>query len=252
MIIGAADAAGQASVPTPLRPPGPKTPRPPPRDRPVPPRALLFDFDGVIADTENVHVAAWERTFGLMGLEVPPEECARAVEVDDREFLAEIFARKEIAGGDVDGWVRRKQELTAALLADSPRVYPGVAELVAALSGRARLAVVSTTWRENIATVLRSAGLDGAFELFVGKEDVRAVKPDPECYLLALKRLGLAPDEAAALEDSPSGLASARAAGIRVLAIGHRRKKGDWIGDATFLPDLAGTRAVLEALGWAV
>ena len=124
----------------------------------MPPRAVLFDFDGVIADTENIHVAAWQRTFGLMGWRYRPTSLRRAAEIDDRDFLAEVFAGKEIDGGDVDGWVRRKQELTVALLADSPRIYPGVAELVARLRGRVRLAVVSTTWRENIETVLRAAG----------------------------------------------------------------------------------------------
>ena len=67
-----------------------------------PPRALLFDFDGVMADTENIHVAAWQRTFADLGWEVPDEVCARAAEQDDREFLAAIFAEKKIEGGDVE------------------------------------------------------------------------------------------------------------------------------------------------------
>src|SRR5262245_54222506 len=117
-------------------------------------RAILFDFDGVIADTENVHVAAWQRTFAALGWEVADDVCARAAEVDDRAFLAEIFAEKGIEGGDVEGWVRRKQRLTVQMLADSPRLYPGLAELVIRLRGRYRLAVVSGTWRENVAVVL--------------------------------------------------------------------------------------------------
>src|SRR4051812_47090639 len=116
---------------------------------PPPRRAVCFDFDGVIADTENVHVAAWQRTLARFGWEAPDDLCARAMEEDDRVFLAAIFARRKIEGGDVEGWVRRKQELTVALLGESPRLYPGVAELVRSLQGRARLAVVTTTWREN-------------------------------------------------------------------------------------------------------
>src|SRR5947208_1861258 len=115
----------------------------------MPPRAVLFDFDGVIADTENIHIASWERTFGLLGLDVPAGACVRAAEVDDRAFLAEVFAGKQVGDGDIAGWVRRKQDLTVALLADAPRVYPGVVPLVQGLRGRVRLAVVSTTWREN-------------------------------------------------------------------------------------------------------
>ena len=67
-------------------------------------RAVLFDFDGVIADTENVHVAAWQRTFGLMGWIESDEVCARAAEIDDRAFVREVFARRKIEG-DVEGWV---------------------------------------------------------------------------------------------------------------------------------------------------
>ena len=214
-----------------------------------PPRAILFDFDGVIADTENIHIAAWQRTLAALGWEMSDESCARAVEVDDRAFLAEVFAERAIDGGDVEGWVRRKQELTVALLADSPGVYPGVVELIRAARGRARLAVVSTTCRENIEVVLRTSGLAEAFGVIVGKQDVRAVKPEPECYRLALQRLDVPPGEAVALEDSATGLAAARAAGLRALAVGHRQPRGDWVGTSEFVADLRKTPAVLARLG---
>ncbi len=222
---------------------------PDPREPPMSTRAVLFDFDGVIADTENVHVAAWQRTLGLMGWDEPDEACARAVEVDDRVFLAEVFARRKIERGDVDGWARRKQELTLRLLADAPRVYPGVVGLVDRLRGRTRLAIVSTTWRANVEAVLGAAGLLGAFEFTVGKEDVEATKPDPEGYRRALARLGLPASDVVALEDSPTGLAAARGAGLRAVAIGHRRPMGDWAGDAPFLPGLADPVLALDAIG---
>ncbi len=214
----------------------------------MPPRALFFDFDGVIADTENVHVVAWQRTLADLGWEVPDEVAARAVEMDDRVFLAELFANKKLEGGDVEGWVRRKQSLTVALLADSPRVYRGVGDLVRAVQGRVRLGVVSTTWRANIQTVLNASGLAEAFELIIGKEDVQAVKPDPECYLTALKRVNVAAAEAVALEDSPTGLNAAQGAGIRVIAVGHRLPRGDWGGTADYVADLTQTSEVLRLL----
>jgi beta-phosphoglucomutase len=213
------------------------------------PRAVLFDLDGVLADTENVHVAAWERTFEAMGWDVSPVDCGRAAESEDRAFLADLFARRGVEGGDVEGWVRRKRDLTVRLLADWPRLYRGVPELVARLRGHVRLAVVSDTWRENVAAVLRSADLEDAFALVVGKEDAPPPKPDPACYREALRRLKVAAGGAVALEDSPTGLAAARAAGVRCVAVGHRRPQGDWAGDAPYLPDLADAEAVLRALG---
>lgn len=215
----------------------------------MPTPAVLFDFDGVLADTENVHIAAWERTFGLMGWSVPPEDCARAAEVDDRIFLSAVFAARKVEGGDVEGWVRRKQEATLAMLDAHPRVYPGAKELVQALAGKARLGVVSTTWRANIEAVLRASGMADAFEVIVGKEDVREPKPDPEGYRLALKRLKLKPEEAVALEDSATGLAAARAAKIRAVAVGHRSPRGDWSAGAAYLPNFSDLPRVLEALG---
>jgi beta-phosphoglucomutase len=215
----------------------------------MPTRAILFDFDGVIADTENVHVAAWQRTFGVMGWLESDETCARAAEVDDRAFVAEVFARRKIEKGDVDGWVARKQELTLRLLADAPRVYPGVSALIERLKGRVRLGAVTTTWRANVEAVLRAAGLRDAFDLVIGKEDVQAPKPDPEGYRLALARLKLPGRDVVALEDSPTGLLAARGAGVRVVAVGHRRPEGSWSGDADFVAGLADLPRVLVRLG---
>ncbi len=200
--------------------------------------AVLFDFDGVIADTENVHVAAWERTFAAMGWDVPPEVCARAAEEDDRLFLKSVFAAKGVKDGDLDGWVRRKQVLTVEMLSASPRIYAGVKELVDGLAGRVTMAVVSGTWRDNVVTVLRAAGLQSAFAKVIAKEDVDRPKPDPAAYRLALAALGVDADQALALEDSPSGLASARGAGVHVMAVGHRRNDPAWAGDVPFLLDL--------------
>ncbi len=219
----------------------------------MPTRAVLFDFDGVIAATENVHVVAWQRTFGVMGWDEPDESCAEAAEVDDRVFAARVFARRKIEGADVEGWVRRKRDLAEALLGDSPRIYPGLAALVRHLGPRARLAIVSTSWRGHIEAVLRPAGLLEAFELVIAKEDVAAPKPDPEGYLLALARLGIDAGDAVAIEDSPAGLLAARGAGIRAVAVGHRRSGREWAGPASFLPDLtdreAATAALLGAAG---
>ncbi len=184
-----------------------------------------------------------------MGWNIPPEVCARAAELDDRVFLTGIFHRRDLQDGDVEGWVRRKQEITRMLLADSPRLYPGVADLVRQLAGRVKLAVVSSSWRENIAIVLGTSGLSDAFQLILGKEDFARSKPEPEAYLKAIERLDVAPDQAVALEDSAVGLTSARIAGLRCVAVGHRRPPGDWTRGAPYLPDLTDTKLVLSRLG---
>ncbi len=216
----------------------------------MPTRAVLFDFDGVLADTENVHVAAWQRTFGVMGWIETDEVCAQAAEVDDRAFVAQVFERRKIAGGNVEGWVARKQELTRQLLADSPRIYPGLARLIERLTtAQIRLGVVTTTWRSNVEAVLTATGLVGAFEFVVAKEDVTATKPDPEAYRLALAKLGLPANDVVAIEDSQTGLESARTSGLRAIAVGHRRPEGDWSGDSTFVGSLVDVDHVIARIG---
>jgi HAD superfamily hydrolase (TIGR01509 family) len=212
-------------------------------------RAVLFDFDGVLADTENHHVAAWQRTLAALGWSVPDEVAARSAEIDDRAFLSELFWSRGVTEGDVEGWLREKQRLTRMLLEDSPRIYPGVVDLVSALQGRAALGIVTGTSRENVEIVLKAADLDSSFSPIVAKEDVRQIKPAPEAYRTALKRLKLSPGEAVALEDSPSGLASAKAAGIRTIAVGHRRTSGGWIEGSPFLNNLESTAVVVDLLG---
>ncbi len=215
----------------------------------MPPRAILFDFDGVIADTDNQHVAAWQRTLAAMGWQIADEVANRATEIDDRAFLAELFAQRGINGASVEPWVQRKQALTVQLLRESPRIYPGVVALVRELHGRARMAVVSSTWRENITAVLGAAGLADLFDSIVGKEDVTALKPAPEAYELALKKLRLAARSTVAIEDSPTGLASARAAGISAIAVGHRRPFGEWVGDAAYVSGFEPALGLLKHLG---
>jgi HAD superfamily hydrolase (TIGR01509 family) len=214
----------------------------------MPPRAVLFDFDGVIADTENHHIAAWQRTLLALGWEIPDEEASRSAEVDDRQFLRELFAARGVEGGDIEGWTRKKQKLTVELLRDAPRIYPGVIELIGNLRGRVRLAVVSGTWRENVEAVLATPSLAGEFELIVGKEDVKAVKPYPEAYLLALRKLRIGPADAVAIEDSPSGITAARAAGIPSVAVGHRREFGHWVGDSVYFTGLEPVSGLMRHL----
>jgi beta-phosphoglucomutase len=97
--------------------------------------------------------------------------------------------------------------------------------------------------------VLRASGLLDAFEFIVAKEDVTVPKPDPEGYRLALARLGLPGSDVVAIEDSPGGLAAARGAGVRTVAVGHRRPLREWAGDSAFVPDLADLAAAIAVIG---
>jgi HAD superfamily hydrolase (TIGR01509 family) len=212
-------------------------------------KAVLLDFDGVIAETDNHHIAAWQRTLATLGWQISDEVAARSAEIDDRDFLVELFANRGIVSQKVQEWVCRKQILTVQMLKAAPRFYPGVVELIRLLREKAKLAVVSSTWRANIQAVLGAANLGDCFETIVAKEDVKSVKPAAEAYLLALDKLRVPPTAAVAIEDSPSGLVSARAAGIRVIAVGHRHTFGDWVGDSLYVSGFEPVEGLLRNLG---
>jgi beta-phosphoglucomutase len=214
------------------------------------PTAVLFDFDGVIADTENVHIAAWQRTLLRMGWELTDEAAATSAEIDDRAFLSQVFEARGLEAPDLDGWLQLKSDLAAGLLADAPRVYPGVKQLVSALRAAGiRLGVVTTTLKRNVDVVLGSQGLTGAFEFVIGKDDISTLKPAPDAYFLALIKLRLAAGKVVVLEDSPTGLRAASAAGIKCVAIGHRRPEGEWSAGHSFLGGFLPTSEALGAIG---
>ena len=216
----------------------------------MPLKAILLDFDGVIAEPTTITSPPGSGRSAVMGWQVADEVAARSAEIDDREFLGGAVRQRGIVSDKIDEWVRRKQVLTVQMLRDSPRLYPGVVELIRALQGRAKLAVVSGTWRENIQVVLEAAGLAGAFDTIVGKEDVTAVKPAAEAYQLALKRLRLSAQVGGRdRRFARRGWPSARAAGIRVIAVGHRRPFGDWVGDAAYVSGFEPVQGLLRHLG---
>lgn len=212
------------------------------------PRALLLDFDGVIVDSENYHTAAWQRTLLAMGRDAPDSLCSRAAEIDDRAFLQEIFGGG-IAKVDIEGWLRRKEEITAQMFADIPRLYEGVRELIPRLVEKGvRVGIVSTTKRENIETVLASTGLGDSISLIVAKQDVKTFKPVPEGYRLAVERLGIKAEDAVAIEDSETGYHAAKAAGLKTIIVGHRRPSGPWLGDSLYLPHFRRLDEVIAAI----
>jgi HAD superfamily hydrolase (TIGR01509 family) len=193
-------------------------------------RALLFDFDGTIAQSEPLHYAAFAEVLARRGIVL--DELLyyqRYLALTDRECVGrmiEDFDRPDLRS-DAARLLREKSDAVATRLARGVPLCPGVEEFVTAAAEHAALAIVSGALRNEIAPVLARSGLERFFPVIVSAEDVRAGKPHPECYRLGVERLrrrGL-PDldagQCLAFEDAPRGIAAARAAGIRVVALPH-------------------------------
>jgi beta-phosphoglucomutase len=185
-------------------------------------RAVVFDFDGVLADTERLHLAAFQDAFAPRGWVL--DESAyfeRFLGYDDRDLVA-AFAREQqtrLADAEAHALLADKARRFAARIGAGQALYASAPACVTRLGRRHRLAIASGALRAEIAAILDAAALTPAFAAIVGADDVARSKPAPDPYLLAVQQLGVAPADAVAVEDSRWGLESARAAGLRTIGL---------------------------------
>jgi len=178
-------------------------------------KALVFDFDGLIVDTEVPIFRAWQRIYREHGQELPLARWLTIIGTASGPFDPVIDLAKK-TGAKLDGpelkalEVLYYQEATAL-----QQLLPGVVDyLVTARQLGLKTAVASSSTRTWVMDHLNRFGIGGHFDAIVCREDVKRTKPDPDLYLTALQRLGARPDEAIAFEDSSNGIHAAKAAGL--------------------------------------
>ena len=194
----------------------------------MPLRAVVFDFDGVIVDSEPLHYRSLHEALLPEGIEITEEEYLHAyLAYDDRGAIRRALERH----GDgydparVDRIESHKVEIFARMIPEIP-VFAGARDLVRALEPQLPLAIASGARHDEVDAILRGVGLHDAFAAIVGAEDAPRTKPDPAPYLEAARRLavrapGLSPADCLAIEDSMPGIAAALAAGMKVLGVAH-------------------------------
>ena len=186
------------------------------------PRGVVFDFDGVLADTEGLHLAAYQHVFAARGWTLSARDYFdRYLGFDDRG-LVDAYARDrglQLTPTETETLLDEKTAAFHARIASGNVLYAGARACVARLAPRFRLAVATGSLRAEVHEILGNAGVLHLFAAVVAADDVSATKPDPEPYLAAAKRLGLPPGDCAAIEDSRWGLAAARAAGMRTIGL---------------------------------
>ena len=191
-------------------------------------RAVVFDFDGVIVDSEPLHFRSLYEALLGAGVEITREEYwDHLLAYDDRSSIRLAFERRgeRPEPERLEQVVRAKAERFQALIPEVA-VFPGARELIGALRAALPLAIASGARREEIETILSGIGLRDAFREIVGAQDATATKPDPAPYLEAARRLGravpgLVPEDCIAFEDSVAGVLSARGAGMKVIGVAH-------------------------------
>ncbi|HWI41702.1 MAG TPA: HAD family phosphatase [Verrucomicrobiae bacterium] len=191
--------------------------------------AVIFDFDGIIVDTEPLHYRTFQNILDPLGLGYSWEEyCEVYMGFDDRDGFREAFRRggRTLSEGELEEVIAAKAAAFQATVSAGVEAYPGVRELVLSLSGKVPLALCSGALPSDIHPILQGLGLADSFDVVVTAADVEASKPDPASYLLAVGRLQerfpvarLRPAHIVAIEDTPAGITSALGAGLRVLAV---------------------------------
>ncbi len=191
-------------------------------------RAVLFDFDGVLVNSEPLHFQALRDCLRPEGIEIGETEYAQHyLAYDDWEAIRIARERhgQTYDPGLVQAIAERKARIFEELM-DRVPFFPGARDLVQALAAEVPLAIASGALRREIEGILEGGGLRKAFAAIVGADDVTHTKPHPEPYLAAMAALdrqapGLRPADCLVIEDSMAGIAAGLAAGMRVAAVAN-------------------------------
>lgn len=191
--------------------------------------AVIFDFDGVIVDTEPLHYAAFQRLLEPLGLGFSWEQYIETyMGFDDRDAFIEAFKGDEtgLSTEALMDLIDQKAALFQEIIRDSIHAYPGVVDLIRNIhNSRTPLAICSGALRSDIEPILETLGISDCFDIIVTAEDVARSKPDPECYRLAhaglntFHALNIPSQRVLAIEDTPAGISAAKGAGLQVLAV---------------------------------
>ena len=191
--------------------------------------AMIFDFDGVVVDSEPIHLATFREVLAVCDIELTSKDYySKYLGFDDHDCFEAVMTDngKPVDERRIAEMTGRKTLLVQKAFAESIRPLPGAIELMrAAREAGAALGICSGALREEIMLAGKTVGAIELVDVVVSAEDVSRGKPDPEGYLLALKLLGeklsrpIDPSATWAVEDSPAGVQAGKDAGMNVLAV---------------------------------
>ena len=191
-------------------------------------KAVIFDFDGVIVDSEPLHLRAFQRTVETLGLGLSTTDYyLRYLACDDKSFFRMFLEDngQQWTEGEIARLVKEKGICFEEMLGEDIRIFPGVLEFLEVIRGKFHVAIGSGALTEEINLILRRKGLSEFFGFVIGADDTENPKPSPEVYLKCLERFRRDYDSAitaaqcVVFEDSPHGVTAAKRAGMRCVGI---------------------------------
>jgi beta-phosphoglucomutase len=203
--------------------------------------AAIFDMDGVLVDTYQAHYRSWVEMAHRRGLRVSEQQFSACFGRTSRECIAEYWGPGRYNDDEVLAMDLEKEADFRRIISSEFPGMPGARELIAALSEAGFVvAVGSSAPRENVEVVLDRLNLRDILRAVVSGSDVHRGKPNPEIFLVAAQRLGVAPVHCAVIEDAPVGLAAARAAGMVCVGFASTGRTRETLGEAQLVVNSLG------------
>lgn len=214
-------------------------------------KAVVFDFDGVIIDSEPLHYEAFVSVARGFGVDFTYlEYVQKYIGYDDRDGFRAMLAEAvdEIADDDrIAALGRQKRERFAQAVVRGVAVFPGARSLIEHIGAALPIAIASGATRNDIDLILDAVQLKDRFECVISADDVACSKPDPESYVLAVNgltrlhpELAIAPRDCLSLEDTDAGIQSAREAGLWTLGVAHGTESQSLCRADRVVPSLEG------------
>lgn len=187
-------------------------------------KGIIFDFDGVLFDSEKLHREAWKQIFEKRNIFLIDDRSG--VGRSDKEFLKELKTKGAIPQNLNTQKIQDEKLAILVGLADKKvGLFPGIQELLSYFKNRYLLCVASNSDKKFILKILQNTALLSYFKFVLTVNDVQKPKPAPDIYLLGAKRMGLKPEECIVIEDSTVGIEAAKNAGMKCIAVSHTLPK---------------------------
>ena len=196
---------------------------------------VIFDLDGLLADTEDLHRNAYQKVFAGLGVELSDEQYANHWIRDGKGIEAFLNERNL----QIDPMVvrRRKGRLYEQMVSEGVDPMPGSRELLACLKGRKAMALATSSYPKDAYAVLCAIGFEAFFSCIVAKSDVDRIKPHPDIFLHAADRMGATSQQCVVIEDAEKGVLAAHAAGMKCIAVPNEHTADNDFSKATLVLD---------------
>lgn len=189
--------------------------------------AVIWDMDGVLADTAPHHLLAWQETFAKRGINFTEADFKRGFGIRNDAIIKNTLG-EQLTPDEIETIARGKEATFRRIIGKDVKPLPGALELLQALYDQGiRMAIASSTTIKNIRLIIGSLGIKKYFKAVVTGHDVTEGKPSPLVFLLAAKRLGAEPKNCIVFEDAVAGVKAAKSAGMYCVAVAntHPREK---------------------------